>query len=95
MDRRLPVREDGTFEIWLAWSERTIVVAPGTSTLDALSDAGVHVERGCLSGACGECAMPYVEGDLVHKDSCLSLDERVRNFCPCVSRARSRIVLAA
>jgi len=37
--------------------------------------------------------LAYVEGDLIHKDTCLSVADRAHYFCPCVSRARSRIVL--
>lgn len=83
-----------SFEIYLAWSERTLVVGAGTSALDALLAAGVAIEPGCRTGACGECATPFVEGDVVHKDSCLSPADREDTFCPCVSRARTRIVLA-
>jgi hypothetical protein len=52
------------------------------------------VEPGCQTGGCGSCVLAYVEGDLIHKDTCLSATDRARYFCPCVSRARSRIVLA-
>lgn len=84
-----------SFEIHLAWSERTLVVGPGESALDVLIAAGVPVEPGCRTGGCGECATRYVEGDVVHKDSCLAPADRQDTFCPCVSRAISRIVLAA
>lgn len=83
-----------TFEIILAWSETVLTVHLGQSVLDVLANAGVDVEPGCGTGGCGTCAMPYVEGDLVHKDACLSPVDRERYFCPCVSRARTRIVLA-
>jgi ferredoxin len=56
--------------------------------------AGVAVETGCQTGGCGSCVLAYVEGDLIHKDSCLSAADRARYFCPCVSRARTRVVLA-
>ena len=82
------------FEILLAWSERKLTVGAEQSALQVPLDAGVPIEPGCLSGACGMCATDYVEGDVVHKDGCLSPDERERSFCPCVSRAETRIVLA-
>ena len=34
-----------------------------------------------------------VEGDVIHKDTCLSAADRTHYFCPCVSRAKTRIVL--
>jgi len=85
---------DGAFEIYLAWSDRRLMVAAQVSGLQALQEAGIAVEPGCLVGSCGHCVMAYVEGDLVHKDTCLSAEDRARYFCPCVSRARTRIVLA-
>lgn len=82
------------FEIYLAWTDVTLQVAPDQSALQVLLDAGVPIEPGCQTGGCGACATEYVEGDIIHKDSCLSPADRARVFCPCVSRARSRIVLA-
>lgn len=81
------------FEIWLVWSDRRLTVGPGQSVLAVLEAAGVPVDPGCLSGGCGGCATPYVEGTLIHKDACLSISERNRMFCPCVSRAQGTLVL--
>lgn len=89
-----PAALTDTFEIYLAWSDTTIIVRPGQTALQALADAGVAVEPGCQTGGCGMCATAYVEGDVIHKDGCLSASDRERYFCPCVSRARTRIVLA-
>jgi ferredoxin len=85
---------DGSFEIYLAWSDQVLKVGAGQSALDVLLQAGVPIEPGCQTGGCGECATAYVEGDVIHKDACLNVDDRQRSFCPCVSRARTRIVLA-
>lgn len=85
----------GAFEIFLAWSETTLVVGPGESALEVLVRAGVPVEPGCQTGGCGTCVTAYVEGDVIHKDACLGPGDRERLFCPCVSRAATRIVLAA
>lgn len=82
------------FEILLAWSDVTLRVGPDETALQVLIAAGQPVEPGCQTGGCGQCATPYVEGDVVHKDVCLTPDDRARYFCPCVSRARTRIVLA-
>lgn len=82
-----------TFEIWLVWSDRRITVPAEQSALAALQAAGFPIEPGCGNGSCGECATEYVEGDVVHKDSCLSLDDRTHLFSPCVSRARGTLVL--
>lgn len=85
----------GAFEIYLAWSERTLVVGPGESALEVLIREGVPVEPGCQTGGCGTCVTAYVEGDVIHKDACLAAADRESLFCPCVSRAATRIVIAA
>lgn len=81
------------FEIWLVWSDVRLTVPDDRTVLSVLIDAGVPVETGCMTGGCGECATAYVEGEVDHKDACLSLDDRKRLFCPCVSRARGTLVL--
>ena len=83
------------FEIYLVWADTTLTVAAHESALDVLLAAGVAVQPSCRSGYCGECAMAYVEGDLVHKDSCLNSGDRDHVFCPCVSRAHTKIVVEA
>lgn len=85
---------DGAFEIYLAWSDKRLRVQPDTTALAVLLAAGVPVETGCQTGGCGTCVLAYVEGDLIHKDTCLSPTDRCRYFSPCVSRAESRLVLA-
>lgn len=85
---------DAAFEIYLAWSDRCLRVGPDTTALAVLLAAGVPIETGCQTGGCGSCVLAYVEGDLIHKDMCLSLSDRSRYFCPCVSRAETRVVLA-
>lgn len=82
------------FEIYLAWSERVLDVGADQSALDVLQAAGLPIEPGCMTGGCGECRTAYVQGDIVHMDTCLSEGERQHYFCPCVSRAMTRIVLA-
>lgn len=84
---------DAAFEIYLAWSDKRLRVEPDTTALAALLAAGVPVEVGCLTGGCASCALAYVEGDVIHKDTCLSAADRARYFCPCVSRAETCVVL--
>lgn len=81
------------FEILLVWSETAISVASDQTALTALLQAGVPVEPGCMTGGCGSCATRYIEGDVIHKDACLSASDREHEFCPCVSRACGVLVL--
>ncbi|MBU2531122.1 MAG: 2Fe-2S iron-sulfur cluster binding domain-containing protein [Alphaproteobacteria bacterium] len=85
--------EPQAFDIWLVWSDVRLTVPADRSALAVLIEAGVAVEPGCLTGGCGECATEYVEGDVDHKDTCLSDDDRKRIFCPCVSRANGTLAL--
>ena len=85
---------NASFEIYLASADTTLTVAPEQTALQVLLAAGVPIEPGCQTGGCGSCATEYVEGDVIHKDACLTPEDRTRRFCPCVSRAASRIVLA-
>jgi ferredoxin len=85
---------DAAFDIYLAWSDKYLRVEATTTALAALLAAGIPVEPGCQTGGCGSCALAYVEGDVIHKDTCLSAADRDHYFCPCVSRAASCIVLA-
>jgi ferredoxin len=85
---------DGSFEVHLAWSDKVLVVEADQNALAVLLAAGQFIEPGCMTGGCGECAMSYVEGDVVHWDTCLNEADRSRYFCPCVSRAKTRSVLA-
>jgi hypothetical protein len=81
------------FDIYLAWSDRNVRVHADTTALAALLAAGVPVELGCQTdGCCACCAL--VERALIHKVTCLCVADRARYFCPCVSLAAPRIVLA-
>ena len=81
------------FEIWLVWSDRALAVPAEVSALKVLQDAGVPIDTGCDHGSCGTSATEYVEGDVIHNDTCLSQSDRDHEFCPCVSRAKGRLVL--
>lgn len=81
------------FEIYLVWSEKTLTVGSDQSALQVLVEAGLPVEPGCMTGGCGTCMVEFVEGDVIHKDACLTAADRERHMCPCVSRARGTLVL--
>lgn len=83
------------FEIYLVWSDVTLTVPENQTALAVLLAADYPIEPGCMTGSCGECLTEYVEGDIIHKDTCLNEADRQRHFCPCVSRAKTRIVIAA
>jgi len=91
-----PVEGDTAFEVELASSGRVIQVASDVSVVKALMAAGVEVMVSCEQGVCGTCLTRVLAGELDHRDSYLTPEERQANdqFLPCCSRARSqRLVL--
>ena len=80
----------------LARSGRTLTVPVDASILDVLGEAGVPVISSCREGMCGTCETPVLAGQVEHRDSLLTPEERAANrtMFPCVSRAAGpRLVL--
>ena len=87
---------DGAFEVVCKRSGITVPVSAGQSVLSALEDAGLAVSSSCQEGICGTCETAVLDGDIDHRDSVLSDDERAAGdtMFICVSRSRSpRLVL--
>jgi ferredoxin-NADP reductase len=87
---------DGAFEVVCKRSGITVPVGAGQSVLRALEDAGLPVSYSCQEGICGTCETAVLDGDIDHRDSVLSDDERAAGdtMFLCVSRSRSpRLVL--
>ena len=70
---------EGGFEVRLARSNRTIVVAPGKSILDAVLDAGISANYSCAEGVCGTCETRVIDGIPDHRDLFLSPEEQAAN----------------
>ena len=87
---------DRAFEVELAKSGRVFAVPASRSLLEVLEEAGADVVSSCGEGTCGSCLTPVLSGELEHRDSVLTEEERARGDClmVCVSRCRSsRLVL--
>ena len=82
---------DGSFEVKLASSGRTIRVAADSSVTSALAAAGILVPTSCEQGVCGTCLTRVLEGEPDHRDMYLTPQEQAANdqFLPCCSRSRS------
>lgn len=78
-------------EVTLNRSGKVIEVSPDETVLDAMLDAGIDAPFSCKSGACKTCAVEVLAGEVEHRDSSLSEEERDEQnlFCPCVSRAKT------
>jgi ferredoxin-NADP reductase len=79
----------GDFEVELALSGQTLTVPPDRSILEVVEEAGVPVLSSCQEGTCGTCETPVLEGEVDHRDSLLTPEERAANdtMFICVSRA--------
>ncbi|WP_254923126.1 PDR/VanB family oxidoreductase [Rhodococcus sp. OK302] len=83
--------QDRSFILKLQRSGIELEVEPGTSTLDALSGAGIGIISSCRQGTCGTCEVPVVDGIPDHRDSVLDEVDRQAGDCmiACVSRAHT------
>ncbi|WP_406200719.1 PDR/VanB family oxidoreductase [Streptomyces europaeiscabiei] len=85
-----------SIEVELRASGTTVTVPPGLSVLKAVEQAGVPVLSSCEEGICGSCETSVLEGEVDHRDSLLTEDERAANdtMLICISRALGgRLVL--
>lgn len=82
---------DGSFEVVLDRTGRTLTVPPDQSVLEVVRAAGVAVLSSCEEGTCGTCETSLLAGEADHRDSLLDDEERAENTCMfiCVSRALS------
>lgn len=87
---------DASFEVELAESDLTLRVPADQSVLAVLEAAGVGVLSSCREGTCGTCETEVLQGEVDHRDSLLTEEERAANdvMFVCVSRAACpRLVL--
>ena len=86
---------DASFEVKLASSGRTIVVAKDKTVTQALSEAGIEVQTACEQGVCGTCLTRVLEGIPDHKDMYLTPEEQACNdqFTPCCSRSKTPMLV--
>lgn len=85
-----------SIEVELKASNKTVLVAPNQSILEAVEEAGVEILSSCRNGMCGTCETDVIEGQPEHRDCFLSKDEQASGatMMICVSRAKSpRLVL--
>ena len=79
---------DRPIKLYLRQSEMHIDVAPGTSILDAMIAADAFVSYDCKRGECGHCFANVTAGEAVHRDVCLTPEQRSQGMTTCVSWAQ-------
>lgn len=85
-----------TFEVELAQSGTTVTVGEDMSVLQAVEDAGVSIMSSCQEGICGTCEATVLSGQIDHRDSVLTEQQRTagNTMMTCVSRTNGdRLVL--
>jgi ferredoxin-NADP reductase len=85
-----------SFDVSLASTGDTVTVPPDASVLQVLEAHGTPVASSCREGMCGTCEVDVVSGEVDHRDSVLTPEERGENesMMVCVSRCVSgRLVL--
>lgn len=83
--RRVPT--DRTVEVELCNSGITILVEPGRPLLEAIEAAGIWAPSECRRGECATCVTTILEGEVSHRDHCLTAEQRSSSICTCVSWA--------
>jgi len=69
----------------LSRTGETILVKDNQTILSALTESGINITYDCMRGERGMCAVDYTNGEITHRDNCLSNEERNHRVCICVS----------
>ncbi|WP_127131199.1 PDR/VanB family oxidoreductase [Georgenia sp. SYP-B2076] len=87
-------KDRGSFTVKLAMSDMELEVPEDKSIVDVLEQAGVPVIYSCMEGTCGTCETQVLCGEIDHRDSILSDEEKAENsmMMICVSRAKSPVL---
>ncbi len=87
--------EGAAFTVQLARSRRALRVEAGESLALALEACGHRPNVSCGRGMCGSCVVRVIEGEIEHRDSVLSEEERRRGdkVAVCVSRAKGGVLV--
>jgi ferredoxin-NADP reductase len=72
-----------------------VPVPSDMSALEALENAGVLVFSSCREGICGTCETRVLAGEIDHRDTLLSDEEKAAmdTMMVCVSRGRTKLIL--
>lgn len=83
------------FEVELARSGKVLTVPADKTILDVLSESGVRLPSVCRAGFCGTCVVPLLGGEVEHRDTVLTEEERKNRLQTCCSRAAAgaRLIL--
>jgi vanillate O-demethylase ferredoxin subunit len=81
------------FQVKIASTSATYTVPENKTIIEVLAENGIKVDMSCNTGLCKTCALKYLEGDVDHRDVVLSKKEQAEYITPCVSRAKSGVLV--
>jgi ferredoxin-NADP reductase len=83
--------EETAFDLVCQRSGVRVTVPPGKSIIEVVEERGVSVLYSCMEGVCGTCETAVLDGEVDHRDSILTEEERQAGefMMICVSRCRS------
>lgn len=83
------------FDVAIDGDPDPFVVASGESLLEALEARGHDIPNLCRQGVCGECRIPVLSGEILHRDLYLTPDDKAAgdSMMACVSRATGQLVV--
>ncbi len=87
---------DHAFTVVVNSTGQEFSVPRDTSIVQVLLDNGVRIMTSCAEGICGTCETKVISGEIAHRDSLLTEEEREEGtyMMPCVSRCvGDRLVL--
>lgn len=89
------VSTENSYTVELRKSHKFIEVVQGETLLDTLLKNGCEVMNSCKEGICGACETPVLEGEVDHRDSILTDDEKAENktMFPCCSSAKGKFLV--
>lgn len=89
-DAELLTKDRGTFTVRFTESDVEVEVPEDRSIVEVAEEAGVPVIFSCMEGTCGTCETRVLCGEIDHRDSILSDEEKAENdvMMICVSRAK-------
>jgi ferredoxin len=87
--------DEAPFTVLCQRSGKELTVGSRETLLEALEREGMCVAYSCRAGSCGACELPVLEGEIDHRDSVLTEEERAKGkkILACVSRGKKRLVL--
>jgi vanillate O-demethylase ferredoxin subunit len=83
------------FDVRIASTGKVYRVAEDQSVVEALAEYGIAIPTSCEQGVCGTCVTRVIEGEVEHRDLCLTREEHAKHDCftPCCSRAKSSLLV--